>query len=252
MILYFVTPAWKRYELSAVCFEQRQRVIDTLAEQGIEARCVVVADDENLDTARSFGFDTVERDNQWLGRKFNDGIEHAARQGAEWIVPIGSDSWVDPAYFLPLPDESVTRTSAMYAAVEVGRMAVLSVENPKNPAGPHMIHRSRLPADFRPANDYISRYIDSSTLRGLSGIRWERRDLHPLQYIGFRQPPLITPYERLQRAWGVRETSDPWTELAAVYPEALVERARACLSSTSAPGPIPAVTASAPSGHSTV
>ena len=53
--LYFITPAFRRYELTAVCLEQHQRVIDELAKSGIEAHQVVVADDENLDIARSRG-----------------------------------------------------------------------------------------------------------------------------------------------------------------------------------------------------
>ena len=104
MSMWFVTPAWQRYELTAVCLRQRQWVIEQLADHGIEARCVVVADDENLDIARALGFDVVEqRNDRGLGRKFNDGYEHAARAGATWIVPIGSDSWIDPRYFLPAP-----------------------------------------------------------------------------------------------------------------------------------------------------
>ena len=48
MSVWFVTPAWRRYELSAVCFDQRAAVIKTLAAAGIEAHCVVIADDGNL------------------------------------------------------------------------------------------------------------------------------------------------------------------------------------------------------------
>lgn len=234
MSVWFVTPAHDRYELTAICLEQRRRVIDFLAQHRIEGRCVVIADDENLDTARALGFETVRQNNDWLGRRFNDGIEYAAKYGAEWIVPIGSDSWIDPGYLLPLPNAHVTRTSSRYAAVEIDRMAVLEVSNPRNPAGPHMIHRSRLRHRLRPAVDEIKRGVDSSTIKGLRNNQWEHRDLHALQYIGFRHPPLITPYHRLKLHWGVRETSDPWTELAQVYPIDLVERARACLSSISA------------------
>ena len=111
MSVWFVTPAWRRFALSAVCFEQRRRVIDELAAHGIEAHCVVVADDRNLALAREAGFETVKRDNRWLGSRFNDGIEYAGLHGAEWIVPIGSDSWIDPAYFLPGWDGAVERST---------------------------------------------------------------------------------------------------------------------------------------------
>lgn len=225
-MIYFVTPAWQRFELSAVCLEQLRRVIDELALHGVEARCVVVADDDNLDIARGLGFDTVEQDNTWLGRKFNDGQEYAGRQGAEWIVPIGSDSFIDPAYFLPLPESHLSRTSAMYAPVELDRLAELRVG--RGGAGPRMFHRSLLaPVGFRPAPDEINRNTDHATLRGIGRpVRWEWRDIHPLQYIGFRHPPFITRYDRLWSWWGVAERTNPWELLAGVFPADLVERAR--------------------------
>lgn len=249
VVIWFVTPAFRRYELTAICLDQRRMVIDELAQQGIEARCVVVADDSNLDTARALGFDTVRQNNDWLGRRFNDGMEYAGKHGATWIVPIGSDSWILPDYFLPLPEGELCRTSGAYAAVASDKMAVLDVG--RHGAGPYMFHRSVFTRGFRPARDELHRYIDSSTIAGLGHIAWERRDLHPLQYVGFRGHPHLTPYDRLWRAWGTRESTDPWTELAAVYPADLVERARHCLSSTSAHEPTPQATAIAPSSPST-
>lgn len=228
MSVWFVTPAFQRVELTAICLEQRRRVIESLAGAGVEAHQVVVADDENLDVARELGFATVERDNEWLGRKFNDGIEYAGKHGAEWIVPIGSDSWIDPAYFLPLPSSRETRTSAMYCAVEAERLAELRVG--RNGAGPYMFHRSLLVhSRFRPADDFVHRNIDRSTIAGIGRpIRWASRDLHPFQYIGFRGQPLLTTYERLISKWGVRE-HEPWDILARHYDADLVDRARAAL-----------------------
>ena len=239
MIVWFVTPAYLRYELVAVCLDQRLAVMEELARNGIEARCVVVADDENLDLARARGFSTVERDNKWLGRRFNDGIQYAFQQGAEWIVPIGSDSWIDPAYFLPLPDPEKTRTSAIYAVVKPGRMAELRV--PGNGAGPYMLHRSLLGYTLgRPAEDRISRGVDASTIRGIQRsmrrvprtIDWEQKDLHPYQYIGFRGVPHLSPYDRLLEGWGTGENRQPWKKLAEHYPAELVDRARQALLAT--------------------
>lgn len=235
MSLWLVTPAWQRVELSAVCLEQHQRVIATLAAAGVEAHSVVVADDANLDVARALGMHTVERPNTgpdgtvWLTRKFNDGQEYAGKHGAEWIVPIGSDSFVDPAYFLPLPDARFARTSAMYAPVTLDRLAELRVG--VFGAGPHMVHRSLMePVAFRPAPENLGRNTDSNMLAGLARQpRWEWRDLHPLQYVGFRHPPFITQYARLWRRWGKVERTDPWERLKHVYPADLVERARTML-----------------------
>ncbi len=228
MSVWFVTPAWQRYALSAVCFEQRALVMDELEQAGVEARQVVIADDENLDIARGLGFETIEQNNDWLGRRFNDGTEYAAKHGAEWIVPIGSDSWIDPAYFLPLPQRLLTRTSKLYAVVTEDRLASLSVGGTR--AGPYMFNRRQLErTKFRPSADKISRNIDHTTIRNVGRVRWEERDLHDLQYIGFRGHPHITTYERLWARWGVTEFDDPWVRLATRYPADLVERARLAL-----------------------
>ena len=239
-VLYFVTPAWQRFELTAVCLQQRQRVIDDLAQHGIEAHQVVVADDENLDIARSMGMHTVEQNNDGLGRRWNDGNVYAAEHGAEWFVPIGSDSWIDPAYFYDLPRPKYTRTSGLYAVV-ADKLLECNVTSKRLPAGPYVFHRSTLePSGFRPTEEANSKHTDHSTLAGLGRIRWEHKDLHPLQYVGFRQEPMMTSYASLKRRWGVREHDDPWHELAQHYPLDLVEKARAVLSSAQEETPLEA------------
>lgn len=230
-MIFFVTPAWQRFDLTDVCMRQRKQVIDQLAKDGIEARCVVIADDANLDIARGLGFDTVETDNDHgLGRKFNDGYEYAVAQGATWIVPIGSDSWIDPAFFLPLPTERPTRvrSSHLYAAATYERMVVCNVATERCPAGPYMFHRDLLArANYRPTEDDLYRNLDSSTISRLQPFRWVHRDDHPLQYVGFRHPKQhITSYDRLRDRWGVEEYTDHWDRLKEVYDPVLVEDAR--------------------------
>jgi hypothetical protein len=230
--IWFVTPAWQRFELTAICLEQRRRVIDQMNKWGYEAYCVVIADDENLDTAQRLGFSTLKRDNEWLGRKFNDGMEFAVEHGARWVVPIGSDSWIDPWYFRHLPPDNpnIVRTSELYAPVERNRVALCRVAHRTNPAGPNMFHRDLLKkVCYRPAPDEIKRSVDGSTIRALWPFRWQRQNVHPLQYIGFRLPPFITKYESLQRKWGVVEYADPWQRLAKHYDQDLVDRAQAVL-----------------------
>jgi hypothetical protein len=229
-VIYFVTPAWQRYEIVAICLEQRQRVIEELAKHDIEARCVVIADDDNLDIARSFGFDTVERDNKMVGRKFNDGMEYAGKHGARWVVPIGSDSWVDPAYFLDLIDPKYVRTSEAYCTVTSDSLAELwvSPDKPYYSAGPHVYHRQLLkPVRFRPSLE-DSVMVDTSIIKGIRRfrrVRMQSHTVHPFQYIGFRVAPMMTSHEYLVKRWGVRE-HDPWTTLARYYPVDLVERAQ--------------------------
>lgn len=229
-VLYFVTPAWRRLALSAVCFEQRRRVMAELAEHGIEAHCVVVADDENLELARAAGFEVVEQDNEWLGRRFNDGIEYACRHGADWIVPVGSDSWVEAAYFAPLPTDGAIRTSRYLCTITRDRLAHLEI-TPNHGGGPYMLGRGQLErSGFRPAEDRINRNIDRATINGLDGeVRWSLHDLNRFQHISFRGEPHLTRYSRLWYHWGVEEHQDPWEQLAAHYAPALVDAARAAL-----------------------
>jgi hypothetical protein len=231
--IWFVTPAWQRFKMTAVCLEQRRRVIAELEAHGIEAHQVVIADDENLDIARGLGAEVVERDNDMVGRKFNDGMEYAGQHGAEWVVPIGSDSWIASDYFLDLdPDPAVTRTSEAYCVVMPHRLAQLWVSPQKLDwsAGPYVFHRSLLePAGFRPSAEN-SRMVDTSTIAGIVAatgrpIGWQTRTVHPFQYVGFRVEPLMTSYGSLRKRWGVSEV-EPWGTLRRYYPADLVEQAR--------------------------
>jgi hypothetical protein len=228
--LWFVTPAWRRFALSKVCFEQRRQVIAELAERGIEAHCVVVADDANLELARAAGFDTVEQDNVWLGRRFNDGIEYAGQHGADWVAPIGSDSWVQADYFEPLPTNGAIRTSTYLCTVTHDRLAHLEIR-PNNGGGPYLISRALLEGcGFRPAKDLLKTNTDRSTIDGLAGpVHWEARDLNRFQHVSFRGEPHLTRYDRLYYYWGVSEEYDPWEQLAEHYPPPLVDAARAAL-----------------------
>jgi hypothetical protein len=222
--VYFVTPAWQRFELTRVVLSQRKRVIDALSEHDVEARCVVVADDANADIAESFGFDVLHRPNYALSRRFNDGIQHAAQQGAEWIVPIGSDSFIDPAYLFPLPEAGVMRSSTRYAVAEPTRLGQLVIHQPAG-VGPFMIPASFLPPTLRPAKDSKRSGIDTSTIRGLQLGKVEYVDLHPWQYVGFRSWPQITPYDKLYRAYGTGEDHEVVERLSEYYPSDLVKGA---------------------------
>ncbi len=106
--LWFVVPAHGRLGLTAICLRQLRRTCDALADQGIDATAVVVGDDENLEVADELGFATVTRDNHFLGRKFNDGIQLALDpdvnpRPADYVVPCGSDDWVHPGLFTVFP-----------------------------------------------------------------------------------------------------------------------------------------------------
>ena len=107
--LWFVVPAHGRAELARICLRQLRYTCDRLEENGVRASAVVVACDENLDTARELGFAWVDRDNRFTARKFNDGIQLACdrqfnRHLVDYVVPLGSDDWVDWRLFHNLPN----------------------------------------------------------------------------------------------------------------------------------------------------
>src|SRR5688572_14547654 len=103
--LWFIVPAHGRTELARICLRQLWRCCHDLIENGVDATAVVVADDENLDTARDLGFGWVRHDNQYTSQKFNEGIYLACNnpRPADYVVPCGSDDWVDYRLFLELP-----------------------------------------------------------------------------------------------------------------------------------------------------
>ena len=223
--LWFVTPAFGRYGLTDVCLDERRWVADYLAEKGIDVHCIVVAADDNLDIARTYGFDAFRRNNDWLGRKFNDGMQYAAEHGAEWIVPIGSDSWIHPDYFLPLPPTHRTRTSKKYSIVSASKLGELKVG--QNGAGPYVFHRSLLgKAKFRPSADKINKGVDHSTIRGLPGIAWEFKDVNTHQYVGFRGRTHISGWNTLWKHWGKAIHENHWKVLENYYPVRLVDKIR--------------------------
>ena len=54
----------------------------------------MIAEDENLDTAEELGFGTIRRDNRFLARKYNDGLQLACDPSvnprpADYAVPMG-------------------------------------------------------------------------------------------------------------------------------------------------------------------
>lgn len=232
--VWIVTPAYRRYDLSKVCFAQHAWVAAQLRPRGVDVVSCVIADDDNLDLASSFGFASVERQNDYLGARFNDGYQYAAAEGADFICPLGSDSWIHPDFFAGLgdPKSSTLLTSTRYALVcERGeRFAELSI--PRAPGvGPHIFPTRLIGAeDWRPVRETIQRGCDHSLISAIQrhhslALTW--LDIDPAQYVGFRTAgEQLNPYEQLANAYAKNETSDPWAELERLYPDHLVEEAR--------------------------
>lgn len=225
MKLFFVTPAHERFALSRICFKQRQWAMETLRSIGVEAECVVIADDHNLEIAREFGFYTVERNNEWLGRRFNDGYQLAAREGATHVCPVGSDSWIQPAFMADLPEPGTVLASRNYAVVNRSGERRAQIWIPIDSGVSYVLNMEDLaPSDYRPVRDKIKRGCDTSTFRGLgSQIKICFHEQYELETVAFQSNPQITNYSNLYQKWGRRETFQPFEGLAYIYPNELVD-----------------------------
>lgn len=235
--------------MTRLALAQRAHLAGALAGRGLSLLNVVVANDENLDIAREHGFDTVERDNTMVGRKWNDGIAHAARAGADYIAVVGSDDWVHEDLFTRLPlaraewreptaDQPFTAWNDAPEAI-TGRR-ILVVDLPTGRARhcvargaygviPWVFHRAALePSGFRPVKDAAMKGLDGSLVAGL-GLRpeWVFHDPHPVARVDFKTAANLNSYDLIAGALGDGPEVDPWAALAEIYPPALVEQARA-------------------------
>ena len=232
--LWFVTPAWRRFEISAICFAQRRWACDQLAELGIDAEAVVIADDENLELAAEQGFATMERPNLTIGSKFNDGYEFAAAEGIDYVCPIGSDSWVDPAFIAAHLPELGSREvvySRHYAVVrpDGARRAQLVVDYE---GGTTMFYPTSLfdHCRWRPIPEHAKRGCDGHTIaaaRRGGALTFTISEQHELETVSFQTELQVTDYGALIDRWGVGETTRPFAGLDKHYPRELVSRMRA-------------------------
>lgn len=220
-------PAHGRLVKTAICLRALRSVCEKLIGDGLDASVIVVANDENLALAEELGFTPLERDNSPLGRKWNDGYEEAARQGATHFVPIGSDDWVDPQIFGSLPSGREVACFRQLAIVRPDGAEMSMLEIPyKAGIGIRVFHRSLLECvGFRPCNDAKERAIDTSVVNKLLRKlppRWVYRDVHPLQIVDFKETVhQLNTYEACQ-PYTVLKTPFPFRSLRAVYPESLV------------------------------
>lgn len=233
MHVLFVTPAFKRYELSRICFEQRVDAINKLRDAGIKADSVVIADDRNLDIAREFDFETVERDNQWLGQRFNDGYQHAAVIGATHAFPIGSDSWCDPQFIIDaardgrLNDSSVI-CSRHYMRVNGDGTQSRQIWVPVLQGVSYVVPIGLLQeCAYRPCKEEIKRGCDGSAWQSIERaggeVVWS--ETHELETVAFESWPQITMFDKLGTTWGVGDVSNsPFARLAGVYGETLTAK----------------------------
>jgi hypothetical protein len=239
--VWFIVPAHRRFAVTRACLRQLERTcFELVRERGIAAHAIVIAEDANLDIAAGLGFGTIERANKPLGRKWNDGYEVAGKQGVDYVVPLGSDDWVDPLWVLAqLAADGELRCSRRSAVVsEDGlRLARLEIRYPGAADfgdGVRMIPVALLkPLRYRPADEDATRAIDTRVFQNVRRAlnrtpRVSFTEVHPLQIVDFKTAgsEQLNPYEGCLKFADGLET-DPWAELAGCYPSEAIDEMRA-------------------------
>lgn len=202
--ILFVTPAYKRYELSAICFKQRAWMIDELKKLGIESNCVVIADDLNLELARANGFHEINAPNDYLGRKFNLGHEFAVQQGYDFSAPVGSDMFIDPSVFAGISYDHEFYVTSYYAVLKSNgqRMATMRI-----PWGVLQFFSTKLSKalDNKPCSDRIPVGCDTHTRMRIvrkTGVDLTYTDGHQYECVSFQsEETQITKFHRLTQAY---------------------------------------------------
>jgi glycosyltransferase involved in cell wall biosynthesis len=256
--VWIVSPAWRRFAVTRLVLAQRQRLCADLAARGMDAQMLIVADDENLEIATEYGAVALETPNLPLGRKCNAGLRRAGEEGADWIVWIGSDDWIHPDVFDPLPYQarnSVMLIGHRLGIVDLPRGRMTRCSSPsKYGAIPWIVPRKMLePSGFAPVHDTSSSGLDGTLIRGIrrsrARLRWHYHNPHELRCVDFKSDTNITAYGRLTERLGIAPEQDAWPALAERYPADLVEMARRTQVELQDEGPAPRRHGQAPYGR---
>lgn len=236
--LWFCVPAHGRHEMAAICLRQLRRTCDSLIENGVDATAVVVADDDNLETAAGLEFATVRRDNRWLSRKFNDAIQLACdpafnARPARFVVPMGTDDFVDWRLFLDLPaQDSMHGFQRISFVREDGREMTARYLNYDGGCGIRIYPRTLMrAAGYRPAEEDRKRACDTSILVNLRRIHGNAMKVWHVgsdarQIVDWKSPGEQLNTYREVAVHRTESVSDPFVALADVFPaESLDEMA---------------------------
>lgn len=249
MKIVLVSPAWSRFDVTRLALAQRRWLCDELATRGHDATSVIVADDENLEIAAEYGFETVEVGNDDLGEKFNAGYRHAAELGADLFVHIGSDDWVHPDVFTILDEVDLSKPPATEPTInrpvaawndgwQVLAQKTLTVAD--LPTGrlqrcqyrrgygciPWLIPRAVFePFGFAPIRPGLQRGCDGALASRIRArTNWVVRDLPADMCVDFKSDPNLTPFDPMIGNIGVGPLRSLGV-LSGLYPGELVDQA---------------------------
>lgn len=234
--MWFIVPAHGRLERAAVCLRQLRRTIDALDNEGVDAAAVVVACDENLDTARQLGFGTVERDNDSVSRRFNDGIQLACdpafnKHPADYIVTCGSDDWIDHRILLDLPGRDQVRVFRFASIVREDGRELATCVTGRDGWGIRVYPRALLAeTGYRPAEEDLRVGCDTSLLIGVRNRTQPvvtAGDLHGFQIVDWKTAgEQIHPYRQVTHH-AKQRYADPFVALEGAYPSVALDEMRA-------------------------
>lgn len=86
MKIHVLTAAWKRPEITRICFEGIKRL-------GFQAT-VAISEESMISLCDEYGFDYVMVSNNLLGRKWNYGLRKAKEHNFDYLMILGSDNIV--------------------------------------------------------------------------------------------------------------------------------------------------------------
>lgn len=226
-------PVFGRETLAAICLRQLGRVCDAAP---VEATAVVIGDDPaTLDVARDIGFATVRRDNEQLGRKFNDGFQLACDpaynpEPADYAIPCGSDNLLASSIIDRLPPHDRIGIFRQQVVVSEDRanLARLRVGY-KYGTGIRVIPAAMLSrCGYRPAAEDRGIGLDSSITEGLKHGTGKapahlELDRDELQIVGLKTAGQQLHTFRELQLYRRGETVPPWPVLQERFPEAVAE-----------------------------
>jgi hypothetical protein len=230
--LWFVVPAKGRYDVTRVCLRQLARTCAQLADMGLRASAVVVADDRNLATAEELGFGTVERGNEPLGRKWNDGYELAGKAGVDYVIPIGTDDWITAEFVAAkLPAENEIRCARLSSVVSEDGKKLARLNIPYDGGDGVRVFDTRLlkPLGYRPIEEDRPRAIDTSMLQRISqacAVKLVYFDVSPFQIVDWKsRDGQLNSYQGCLTYKAGGEIN-PWRALKPHYPAAALNEMR--------------------------